>query len=312
MKKLVVVLMCLTMVISLFSCHPNDQEGEETTVTPNDQKGEETTVPKNDQEGGETTVTPDDTSSSLNDVAMKMYEAFLKNEITAGGLYLKNFREEYLMDYLWERNGGIDYAYVDMDGKGQVELLVRGIDTFVFSYSHERNEVTFISLNDFRAMNRIYTDGSYSWTWGGGGDGLTYGIKKNGKDIWRIENEGGVNPLYYIGDTAVTEEEMLKYVEQNPTPEEVKFTNIGAEGWNTVIGRERAKEIASEYWNRMGVDINGQTEKEYRFIDVSAIAEEKYYVRLCSGRYNEPDIDAIYIDAITGKILVEYLPEAKG
>ncbi len=242
--------------------------------------------------------------------AMEMYEAFLKNEISTYGLYLKNFREEYLMNYLWERNGSIYYAYVDMDGDAQVELLVSGIDTFVFSYSHKSNEVTYISTYNFHEMNRIYADGSYSWNWGGGADGITYGIKKNGEDIWRIENDGGTNPLYYIGDIAVTEEELLKYVEENPTPEEVKFTAISGEGWNKVIDKERAEEIASAYWDINDGDINEQTGKEYS-IDVSAIAEEKYYIRLHSGFYYEPYIDVLYIDSITGNI-VEYLPDDKG
>jgi len=243
--------------------------------------------------------------------AMEMYKAFLRNEISTDGLYLKNFREEYLMNYLWERNGSVHYAYADMDGDGQVELLVSGIDTFVFSYSHESNEVTYISTHNFREMSSVYADGSYSWARGGGGDGVTYGVKKNGKDIWRIENDGGANPLYYIGDTAVTEEELLKYIEENPTPEEVKFTAISGEGWNKVIDEECAEEIASEYWNIKDGDINEQTGKEYR-IYVSGMAEEKYYVRLHSGYYYEPDIDVIYVDAITGKILTDFLPDGKG
>ena len=256
-------------------------------------------------------ITPDDKEYTEAEKAIQMYEAFLKNKITANGLYLKNFREEYLMNYLWERNGSVHYAYVDMDENGQVELLVCGIDTFVFSYSHESNEVKFISLHDFHEMNRVYVDGSYSWNWGGGGDGVTYGIKKNGKDIWSIENDGGANPLYYIGNTAVTEEELLKYVEENPTPEEVRFTDISGEGWNQTIGEECAEEIACAYWNINDGDINEQTGKEYS-IDVSGIAEEKYYVRLHSGYYYEPDIDVIYIDAITGKILTDFLPDEKG
>ena len=245
--------------------------------------------------------------------AIQRYESFLRNEIAMGGssTYLKNCREEYLMNYLWERNGGIDYAYVDMDGNGQAELLVRGIDTLVFSYSHENNEVTYINTHDFHEMNRVYTDGSYSWTWGGGADGVTYGIKKNGEDIWRIENEGGENPLYYIGNTAVTEEELRTYVDENPTPEEVQFTNV-CEGWNKVIDKERAEEIASEYWNIKDGDINEHTGKEY-IISVSGMAEEKYYVKLYSGySYYEPYIDSLYIDAITGKILTDFSPGDKG
>ena len=291
MKKYIAFLLYLITILSLVSCELNEDQD----------------VPSQNDN------TNNNASTQISDAekAMQIYEAFLKNEITAGGLYLKNFQEEYLMDYLWERNVSVHYAYVDMDENGQVELLVSGIDTFVFSYSHESNEVTYISLHNFREMNRVYVDGSYSWNWGGGGDGVSYGIKKNGKDIWRIENEGGANPLYYIGDTAVTEEDLLKYFEENPAPEEVKFTAISGEGWNKVIGKECAAEIASEYWNLKNGDINEQTGKEYR-IYVSALAEERYYIRLRSGYYYEPDIDALYIDAITGKIIVENLPEDKG
>ena len=246
---------------------------------------------------------------SENEIAIQMYEAFLKNEIPAESGYLKNHREEYLMEYLWERNGGVSYAYVDMDGDGQVELLVSGIDTFVFSYYHDCNVISIATTYNFREMNRVYVDGSYSWTWGGGSDGVTYGIKKNGEDIWRIENDGGANPLYYIGDTAVTEEEFLKYIEENPTPEEVTFTRISGEGWNKVISEERAEEIASDYWNIKDGDINEQTGNEYR-IYVSGESAERYYVRLCCKKYYyDPDIDSLYIDAITGAII---LSDGKG
>ena len=289
MKKYIAFLLCLIMILSLISCDTTDKNKD----TDND-------IPSTEN-----------TQISEAERAMEMYKAFLRNEISTDGLYLKNFREDYLMNYLWERNGSVHYAYADMDGDGQVELLVSGIDTFVFSYSHESNEVTYISTHNFREMNRVYADGSYSWTRDGGGDGVTYGVKKNEKDIWRIENDGGANPLYYIGDTAVTEEELLKYIEENPTPEEVKFTAISGEGWNKVIDEECAEERASEYWNIKDGDINEQTGKEYS-IYVSGMAEEKYYVRLHSGYYYEPDIDVIYVDAITGKILTDFLPDGKG
>ena len=115
--------------------------------------------------------------------------------------------------------------------------------------------------------------------------------------------------MYYIGDTAVTEEELLKYIEENPTPEEVKFTAISGEGWNKVIDEECAEERASEYWNIKDGDINEQTGKEYR-IYVSGESAERYYVRLrCQKHYYDPDIDSLYIDAITGAII---LSDGKG
>ncbi len=244
------------------------------------------------------------------EIAMQMYEAFLKNEIPSESGYLKNHREDYLMDYLWERNGSVYYAYVDMDGDGQVELLVSGIDTFVFTYYHDSNVISIATTYNFREMNRVYVDGSYSWNYPGS-DGVSYGVKKDGKDIWRIENEGGSYTLYYIGEESVTQEEMLKYIEENPSPEEVTFSSISGEGWNKVIDKERAEEIASAYWGINDGDINEQTGKEYR-VYVSGVVGEKYYVRLHSGYYYESDIDVIYIDAITGNILADLLPDGKG
>ena len=245
---------------------------------------------------------------SENEIAMQMYEAALKNEIPAESGYLKNHREEYLMDYLWERNGSVHYAYVDMDGDGQVELLVSGIDTFVFSYYHDCNVISIATTYNFREMNRVYVDGSYSWNYPSS-DGVSYGLKKNGKDIWRIENEGGSYTLYYIGEESVTQAEMLKYFEENPSPEKVTFTRISGEGWNNVIGEERAEEIASDYWKINDGDINEQTGNEYR-IYVSGESAERYYVRLCCQKYyDDPDIDSLYIDAITGAII---LSDGKG
>ena len=70
MKKWIAFLMCLTMVVSLFSCRKNDLKAEET-VTTDDQKGEETVT--TDDQNGEEYVT--------NDTAMQMYETAIKGEI---------------------------------------------------------------------------------------------------------------------------------------------------------------------------------------------------------------------------------------
>ena len=298
MRKFVAAALCLIMLMSLFSCNiENSNDNKDNDITSNTDSN---TLPE------ETDTTPIQKTQS--EIAMEMYEAFLKNEIPSESGYLKNHREEYLMDYLWERNGSVHYAYVDMDGDGQVELLVSGIDTFVFSYYHDCNVISIATTYNFREMNRVYVDGSYSWNYPSS-DGVSYGLKKDGIDIWRIENEGGSYTLYYIGEESVTQAEMLKYLEENPRPEEVIFTKISGEGWNKVISEERAEEIASDYWNIKDGDINEQTGNEYR-IYVSGVSAERYYVRLrCQKYYYDPDIDSLYIDAITGAII---LSDGKG
>ena len=298
MRKFVAAALCLIMLMSLFSCDiENSNDNKDNDITSNTDSN---------TSSEETDTTPIQKTQS--EIAMEMYEAFLKNEIPSESGYLKNHREEYLMDYLWERNGSVHYAYVDMDGDGQVELLVSGIDTFVFSYYHDCNVISIATTYNFREMNRVYVDGSYSWNYPSS-DGVSYGLKKDGKDIWRIENEGGSYTLYYIGEESVTQAEMLKYLEENPSPEEVTFTNISGEGWNKVIGEERAEEIASDYWKINDGDINEQTGNEYR-IYVSGESAERYYVRLCCQKYyDDTDIDSLYIDAITGAII---LSDGKG
>ena len=112
-----------------------------------------------------------------------------------------------------------------------------------------------------------------------------------------------------IATAIATPDDAKKYFEENPSPEEVTFTNISGEGWNKVIGEERAEEIASDYWKINDGDINEQTGNEYR-IYVSGESEERYYVRLrCQKSYYDPDIDSLYIDAITGAII---LSDGKG
>ena len=289
-KRLLSLLLCGLLVFGATAC---DTNGTAVDTTPAATTAE-TTAPN-------THTAP--TAKTQAEIAMERYEAFLKNEIPSKSGYLKNERENYLLKYLWEYGESIDYAFVDMDGDGNVELLVSAIDTFVFSYYHDNNAISIPEIYNFRAMNGVYVDGSYSWNYPSS-DGVSYGMKKNGKDIWRIENDGGSNPRYYIGDKSVTEEEMLKYLEDNPNPERVKFTAISGEGWNKVISEDHAEEIASEYWNIKNGDINEQTNKEYN-IYVSSMAREIYYIRLHSGYYYEPDIDSLYIDAITGEIIDE-------
>ena len=156
--------------------------------------------------------------------AMQAYEAALKNEIRVCETdieewnYLKDCKTPYNRIPLCELER-IGYIYIDIDGDSINELVIDCGDTLILRYYEG---TVYVYPFTFRNMYQLNTDGSYNWNYTG--QDFEYGEKQlafdgaelKPKEIWRIVNGGEPNAEYYIDGKQVTQEEVLKYIEDNP------------------------------------------------------------------------------------------------
>lgn len=188
------------------------------------------------------------------EMAMQMYEAVLENEIKVYEIdtqeynYLADCRTPYESILLRDCEN-LRYAYTNIDGDSTEELVIDCGDTLILRYYEG---TVYVYPFTFRNMYQLKTDGSYSWNHTGsdfeyGEDQLAFdGAELKTKELWRIVNDGEPNAEYYIDGKQVTQEEILKYFEDNPK-EKVEFLPLEV-SWQKKITSEEALQIASEYW----------------------------------------------------------------
>lgn len=248
--------------------------------------------------------------------AMQMYEAALKNEIKIYETdieeynYLKDCKTPYNRIPLCELER-LRYVYMDVDGDSVNELVVDCGDTLILRYYEG---TVYVYPFTFRAMYQLNTDGSYNWNHTGqdfeyGEDQLVFdGAELKPKEIWRIVNDGAPNAEYYIGDKQVTQEEILKYIEDNPKTK-VEFLPLEV-SWLNKISRSEAITIAENYWKTFDIEENGYRVERA----VNSWAPDSVYV-LVIRKYvidHYSTFDEIWVDKTTGKTIIPYAPDGKG
>ena len=248
--------------------------------------------------------------------AMQAYEAALKNEIRVCETdieewnYLKDCKTPYNRIPLCELER-IGYIYIDIDGDSINELVVDCGDTLIFRYYEG---TVYVYPFTFRNMYQLNTDGSYNWNHTGqdfeyGENQLVFdGAELKPKKIWRIVNGGEPNAEYYIGDKQVTQEEILKYIEDNPKTR-IEFSPLEA-SWLNKVSRYQAITIAKNYWEHFDIEENGYRVEHA----VNANSPDSVYVvvikRFVIDHYSV--FDEIWIDKNTGETIIPYAPDGKG
>ena len=231
MKKYIAFLLCVMMILSLISCDTTDKN-----------KDTEKDIPSTEN-----------TQISGAEIAMEMYEEALKNEIRVCETdieewnYLKDCKTPYNRIPLCELER-IGYIYIDIDGDSINELVIDCGDTLILRYYEG---YVYVYPFTFRGINNLHTDGSYSWNDTGvnfeyGEDQLAFdGTELRTKELWRIVNDGEPNAEYYIDGKQVTQEEILKYIEDNPKTR-IEFSPLEV-SWLNKISRVGAVLLAQEY-----------------------------------------------------------------
>ncbi len=252
------------------------------------------------------------------EIAMEMYEAVLNDQIEVYETnaqqysYLKDCKSPYNRIPLCEMES-LGYIYMDVDGDSVNELVIDCADTLVLRYYEG---TVYVYPFTFRGMYNLSTDGSYGWNHTGqdfeyGANRITFdGAELTTKEVWRIVNDGEPNAEFYIDGKQVTEAEILKYFEENPTTK-VEFSPLEV-SWQNEISRSEAITLAEDYWGRYDIEENG-----YIVVPVtSSRAPSSVYVIVLKwfviDHYST--IDEIWIDKNTGQAIVPYpyTPDAKG
>ena len=306
MKKYIVFLLCLIMILSLLSCDIENQ---------NDNKNNYINSNTDSNTSSKDTSTTSAQKTQA-EIAMEMYDAVLENEIK---VYQTNTREySYLADcrtpyacVLLRDCENLRYTYTDIDGDSTEELVIDCSDTLILRYYEG---VVYLYPFTFRNLYYLNTDGSYSWNHNG--QNFEYGEKQlafegaelKTKELWRIVNDGEPNAEYYIEGKQVTQEEILKYFEDNPKSK-VKYSQLEAP-WINKISRSDATRLAKEYWKNFNIEDNGYIVE----VGVNDWAPSSVYVFIIR-RYvvdHYSTFDEIWIDKTSGEAIIPYAPDGKG
>ena len=119
------------------------------------------------------------------------------------------------------------YGVVDMDGDGNIEILLsdaKGGDILVLHYE---NEAVYGYSFDFRSMYHVKSDGSFHWT---ASAGRKYGASRLSfihenycqiTELYRVEHDYEDAESYnlFIADAEVTEEEYDEYIKSTSSEE---------------------------------------------------------------------------------------------
>ncbi len=188
---------------------------------------------------------------------VEIFEKALEDEIkvydtsTGSYTYLTSYTPFYSKTPFCERDD-LKYTYADTDGDGVDELIIDCGDIFILRYYMDTVCVYPFVRDD--AVSRFSTDGTFYWNYAysyGPAYGEKYiffeGIEIYKSELWRVVNDGEPNAEYYIGYNQVTEEELQKYLADNPRTK-AAFFSLELK-WKRKGGEKESWEKVNKYWN---------------------------------------------------------------
>ena len=249
MKKLVAFLLCLIMILSLFSCMSNENQNDLSS-------NENTSLSDvNDDSTNDDNIT---SSVSENEKAMQMYEAAINDKICVidehlGEIKLKACRFP-------SNNARIDEcklltkAILDLDQDGVNEYVIKSPnnDCIVLHYYDDKVYSYGFGISNFYNLN---TDGTFYWKDSSVAGNCEVGLNKiifegerlTIKNIYSIQYLTVEIDSYYMDGEAVTRDEFLSYY--NHTPKTRMSFSPFELTCSYPITAEQAWNLANTYWN---------------------------------------------------------------
>ena len=160
MKKVMLILICLTIILISTSCNESDKMSVQENHNLIDNIADASSVDYSD----------------FNNLPQN-YLQVIKNEkpflFMGEEVLIDNYKSPYLQKYLTQCDN-VQYAVLDMDSDGEVEVLISGWTSDILVLHEENGSIYGVDFT-FRGMYSVKTDGSYYWN---ANQGNTYGCSK--------------------------------------------------------------------------------------------------------------------------------------
>ena len=235
MKKHFAFILCLIIMISLFSCGTNDQNVQETTATA-------------------------EAESLTNDVAMQMYQAAIRDEIS---VYDEHFGEVKLKDLRFTENGTalgacklLKKAILDVDQDGVNEFIIQSTnyEHVILRYFHSKVYSYRLDTADYYEFN---TDGTFYWYDSFESDGWKCGLSRIVFDEETFIQESvysltysnrSVKYEYFVQGKPVTIDQYYEHRTHNTHKQSAEFSQFELT-CSYPVTAQNAWDLANAYWD---------------------------------------------------------------
>ena len=321
MKNLFAFLLCLIVILSLFSCKPSE---DQDAFLQNESTDNSTPAQAPEAEK-----------------AMQMYESAIKGDICvfderAGETSLKSLRFTSNGLSLGEINF-LKKAVQDIDGDGVNEYVIRSLDDkhILLRCYNDKVYSYHFDVSDFYNFN---ADGTFYWYDPSEAGGMECGLSKIifdrealiTKPMYGVKHSQ--NPTkyeYFVEGKAVTEDEYYSYRSENMRHERMNFSYFEPT-CSYPITAEQAWNLANTYWDNQDGRADGAVGSVYtaRIALVDAPNPDAEYYRAAFQVERTSNVmewyecipprevlleDQILVNAFTGEITAStYDPDGKG
>ena len=331
MKKHIAFLLCLLMMLSLFSCNVDKEADTDPATDDTANKEQNATQPSDDTATDNNADTDDDTTTDEpiferteeNYIAMRMYTAVIKGEVC---IIDEHLGEINLKDYHFPSNNTrleecklLEKASLDVDGDGIREFVIKSSDKEYVILRCYNDKVYSYCLNDCDYY-KFNTDGTFYWAISSamecGLSKITFdGDSLNVRSLYSLKD-----PMlceYFVEGEAVTCKEYYNYRDGFRT-EAMDFSYLDLTPLYP-INAEQAWNLANDYWDNQDgsrdygagnvwtnrivlIDIPSSDTDYYRFS-----LQEEHYSKAQEGYECMPprfvkEKDQILVNAFTGEI----------
>ena len=221
MKKYVAFLLCLLMMLSLFSCNVDKETDTDPATDDTANKEQNATQPSDDTATDNNANTDDDTTTDEpiferteeNYIAMRMYTAVIKGEVCIIDEHLGEIK---LKDYHFPSNNTrleecklLEKASLDVDGDGIREFVIKSSDQEYVILRCYNDKVYSYCLNDCDYY-KFNTNGTFYWAISPDTSAMECGLSKitfdgdslNVRSLYSLK--GPMQCEYFVEGEAVT------------------------------------------------------------------------------------------------------------